>query len=151
MGSSSPKFSINVLKLLNKEIIQSFDFSDINQKCLDLNIKDVNEGFWIFIKNNISFFSETLDWINVIKSTETYIKGPNDYLNIAAELLPEEPFDETTWDIWTDLIKNKTGKKGKDLFKPIRLALTGKEKGPELKYLLPLLTKEHILKKLGYI
>ena len=50
-----------------------------------------------------------------------------------------------------NLIKNKTGKKGKDLFKPIRLALTGKEKGPELKYLLPLLTKEHILKKLGYI
>ena len=47
--------------------------------------------------------------------------------------------------------KNKTGKKGKDLFKPIRLALTGKDKGPELKYLLPLLTKEHILKKLGYI
>jgi glutamyl/glutaminyl-tRNA synthetase len=34
---------------------------------------------------------------------------------------------------------------------PIRLALTGREKGPELKYLLPLLTKEHILKKLGYI
>ncbi len=69
----------------------------------------------------------------------------------AAELLPDEPFDETTWDIWTNLIKNKTGKKGKDLFKPIRLALTGREKGPELKYLLPLLTKEHILKKLGYI
>ena len=34
---------------------------------------------------------------------------------------------------------------------PIRLALTGREKGPELKHLLPLLTKEHVLKKLGYI
>ena len=151
LASSSPKFSINVLKLLNKEIIQLYDFSDIKQKFLDLDIKDANEGFWIFIKNNITFFFETLDWIDVIKSTETYIKDPNDYLNIAAKLLPEEPFDETTWDIWTDLIKNKTGKKGKDLFKPIRIALTGKEEGPELKLLLPLLTKEHILKKLGYI
>ena len=47
--------------------------------------------------------------------------------------------------------KNKTGRKGKDLYMPIRLALTGREKGPELKYLLPLLTKQHILKKLCYI
>ena len=92
-----------------------------------------------------------MDWIDVIKSKKTYFNDSNDYLNIAAKLLPEEPFDETTWDIWTNLIKTKTGKIGKDLFKPIRLALTGKEKGPELKYLLPLLTKEHVLKKLGYI
>ena len=151
LASSSPKFSINILKLLNKEIIQSYNFSDIKQKFLDLGIKDVNKSFWIFIKNNISFFSESLDWIEVIKSKKIYINVPNDYLNIAAKLLPEGPFDETTWDLWTNLIKNKTGKKGKDLFKPIRLALTGREKGPELKYLLPLLTKEHILKKLGYI
>ena len=151
LASSSPKFSINVLKLLNKDMLQSYDFSDVKQKFFDLNIRDVNEDFWIFIKNNINFFSESLDWFNIINSTETYIGNSNDYLNLAAELLPEGPFDETTWDIWIDLIKNKTGKKGKDLFMPIRLALTGREKGPELKYLLPLLTKEHILKKLGYM
>ena len=126
-------------------------FLILKKKFFDLNIKDASENFWIFIKNNIDFFSESLDWINVINSTENYIQDSNDYLNTAAELLPDGPFDETTWNIWTDLIKNKTGKKGKDLFMPIRFALTGREKGPDLKYLLPLLTKEHILKKLGYI
>ena len=151
LASSSPKFSIDVLKLLNKDILQSYDFFDIKQKFIDLNIKDPSEDFWIFIKNNINFFSESLDWIKVVKSTETYTYDSNEYLLKVAELLPNEPFDETTWDIWTNLIKNKTGKKGKDLFMPIRLALTGREKGPELKYLLPLLTREHILKKLGYI
>ena len=151
LASSSPKFSINVLKLLNKDLLQSYDFSDTKKKFIDLNIKDASEDFWIFIKNNINYFSESLDWIKVINSTEIYIQEPNDYLNVAAELLPEDPYDETTWDVWTDLIKNKTGKKGKELFMPIRFALTGREKGPELKYLLPLLTKEHILKKLGNI
>ncbi len=151
LASSSPKFSINVLKLLNKDMLQSYDFSDVKQKFIDLNIKDASEDFWIFIKNNINYFFESLDWIKVINSTETYINNSNDYLNLAAELLPEGPFDETTWDIWIDLIKNKTGKKGKELFMPIRFALTGRDKGPELKYLLPLLTKEHILKKLGNI
>ena len=151
LASSSPKFSISVLKLLNKDLLQSYDFSDTKKKFIDLNIKDASEDFWIFIKNNINYFSESLDWIKVINSTEIYIQEPNDYLNAAAELLPEDPYDETTWDVWTDLIKNKTGKKGKELFMPIRFALTGREKGPELKYLLPLLTKEHILKKLGNI
>ena len=151
LASSSPKFSTNVLKLLNKDMLQSYDFSDVEQKFFDLNIRDVNEDFWIFIKNNINFFSESLDWFNIVNSTETYIDNAIDYLNLAAELLPEGPFNEKTWDIWMDLIKNKTGKKGKDLFMPIRLALTGREKGPELKYLLPLLTKERILKKLVYI
>ncbi len=148
LASSSPKFSINVLKMLNKDLLQLYDFSDVKQKFIDLNIKDASEDFWIFIKNNINYFFESLDWIKVINSTETYINNSNDYLNLAAELLPEDPYDETTWDVWIDLIKNKTGKKGKELFKPIRFALTGSDKGPELKYLLPLLTKEHILKKL---
>ena len=151
LASSSPKFSISVLKLLNKDLLRSYDFSDTKKKFIDLNVKDASEDFWIFIKNNINYFSESLDWIKVINSTEIYIQEPNDYLNAAAELLPEDPYDETTWDVWTDLIKNKTGKKGKELFMPIRFALTGREKGPELKYLLPLLTKDHILKKLGYI
>ena len=104
-----------------------------------------------FSELNINFFSETLDWINIINSNETYTNKINDYLKVAAELLPNDPFDENTWDVWIELIKNKTGKKGKNLFMPIRLALTGREKGPELKYLLPLLNKEHVLKKLGYI
>ena len=48
-------------------------------------------------------------------------------------------------------VQNKTGLKGKDLFMPLRIALTGKNKGPELKYLLPLLSKKIILKKFGKI
>ena len=82
---------------------------------------------------------------------DSTIFDKNEFLLIAGNLLPEEPFDEKTWDIWMNSIKDNTNKHGKELFKPIRIALTGKEKGPELKYLMPLLTKEHIQKKLGYI
>ena len=73
------------------------------------------------------------------------------FVDIAAEELPNDPFDETTWDTWTSKIKNKTGLKGKDLFMPLRLILTGKSHGPELKYLLPLFDKKGILQKLGKI
>ena len=55
----------------------------------------------------------------------------------------------TTWDQWLSEIKNKSNRKGKELFMPLRLALTGKETGPELKYLLPLLSRKTILNRLG--
>jgi glutamyl-tRNA synthetase len=57
----------------------------------------------------------------------------------AAALLPPEPWDETTWSTWSSAIKQATGAKGKALFQPLRLALTGREQGPELKLLLPLI------------
>ena len=47
------------------------------------------------------------------------------------------------------MLDKKTGKKGKELFLPLRIALTGLEKGPELKYLMPLLDRKKIGRKLG--
>ena len=151
LSSTSPKFSIDILRLLNKDILQKYNFFDVKNKFNDLGINDVDENFWLFIHNNIEFFYECLEWRNIIFSTSSYNFDNNELLNEAALLLPNEPFNINTWDEWTSLIKIKTGLKGKDLFMPLRKALTGKEKGPELRYLLPLLTKENILKKFNII
>ena len=61
------------------------------------------------------------------------------FLAEAAALLPPEPWDHDTWGIWTERVKQATGRKGKPLFMPLRLALTGLDHGPELKALLPLI------------
>ena len=60
----------------------------------------------------------------------------------AAALLPDEPWDDTTWDVWIAALKMASGRKGRALFHPLRLALTGREDGPELKLLLPLIGRE---------
>ncbi|MFZ1069999.1 MAG: glutamate--tRNA ligase, partial [Methyloceanibacter sp.] len=62
--------------------------------------------------------------------------------------LPPEPWDETTWERWSADVKQATGIKGKALFQPLRLALTGREHGPELKLLLPLVGRERTLARL---
>ena len=147
LSSSSPKFSIDVLKLLNKGILQKYKFSDINDKIQSLNIGNLGENFWIFVQNNINFFHECFEWRDIIFSTTCFDSDNPDLLKEAALLIPDGPYDINTWDEWTSLIKKKTGLKGKNLFMPLRKALTGKENGPELKYLLPLLSKENILKK----
>ena len=151
LSSSSPKFSIDVLRFLNKNILQKYNFLDVKNKFNESGINDVDENFWLFIQNNIEFFHECLEWRNIIFSTSSYNFDNPEFLKEAALLLPDDPFTINTWDEWILLIKNKTGLKGKDLFMPLRKALTGKEKGPELKYLLPLLTKEKIVKKFNII
>jgi len=66
----------------------------------------------------------------------------------AAELLPPEPWDETTWHGWTVSLRSAAGKSGRALFHPLRLALTGRENGPELKLLLPLVGRTRSLARL---
>ena len=66
----------------------------------------------------------------------------------SATVLPAEPWGESTWSEWTAAVKAKTGAKGKTLFHPLRLALTGREAGPELKTLLPLMGRDRVLARL---
>jgi glutamyl-tRNA synthetase len=66
----------------------------------------------------------------------------------AAALLPPEPWGEDTWGLWTKAVSAETGAKGRGLFHPLRLALTGLEHGPELKKLLPLIGRDRSLARL---
>ena len=149
LAKSSPKFSKKIITNLNKEILQSYDYSEIKTKFEDLKLSNASKDFWIFIKNNINYFYEAYDWWKAIYSNKVNPTKEQDYLNIAAELLPNDPFDDSTWGEWTSTINRKTGRLGKDLYMPLRMALTGKNKGPELKFLMPLLNKQQVLKKLS--
>jgi glutamyl-tRNA synthetase len=54
-------------------------------------------------------------------------------------VLPPEPWNDETWGTWTAAVRASTGLKGRQLFHPLRLALTAREAGPELRTLLPLI------------
>ena len=128
--------------------MQSYEFSEVKQKFHDQKLLSASNDFWIFAKNNINYFSDVLYWWKIINNEEIYPTKDQSYLNIASQLLPDDPFDITTWKKWTSKIIVKTNRSGKELYLPLRLVLTGQKKGPELKFLMPLLNKKKILKKL---
>ena len=70
------------------------------------------------------------------------------YIEAAVECLPASPYTEATWQEWTGALKEKTGRKGKALFMPLRLALTGMSHGPELAGLMPMMGEELTKKRL---
>ena len=148
LGRAPARYSNDQLYKLNSELLSNYDFEKIISLLGD-NKGSFNREFWDCIKHNISNISEVFEWIRVIDepiNIDTDIEY--EYLNVAQDLLPNEPWNIETWDQWILKIKEKTERKGKDLFMPIRLALTGKTKGPELNKLILLMGYNKVIERL---
>jgi glutamyl-tRNA synthetase len=91
---------------------------------------------------------EAETWQRVIHQPLTPVIEDPAFTASAADALPAEPWTDATWTEWTNAVKAKTGAKGRGLFHPLRLALTGRDTGPEMKALLPLIGRERALARL---
>jgi len=110
-----------------------------------------SEAFWLAVRGNIGKLADVATWRTVVSGPLEPGIAPEDrdFITAARALLPPAPWDTTTWKAWTDAVKAATGRKGKDLFMPLRRALTGLDHGPELAQLLPLIGRETALERLG--
>jgi glutamyl-tRNA synthetase len=139
IGRAQPKFDTEELLRLNAKILHHLDYTEALSRLTAMGLHDVDENFWNAARQNLVRFSDIKEWAHVTQEKITPIIQDADFAQHAAQLLPHEPWDQTTWNAWTNKVKEVTGRKGKDLFMPLRLALTGREHGPELKALLPLI------------
>jgi len=153
ISNSSAKFSYDVLKSLNSAVLKNYSFKQVENKIYFEKNKVDLEKLWFFSQNNIDFLKDIETWHDAIHCVINLsdFNFPNFLIEEAIENIPDEPFDYDTWDSWTKSLSIKTGLKGRQLFMPLRLILTGKDKGPELKNFLPLLDKHKILRKFGKI
>jgi len=106
------------------------------------------EAFWDAIKPNLAKLSDVKEMARLVAGPVTPVIEDAGLAAHAAALLPAEPWDEGTWGVWTKAVSAETGAKGRGLFHPLRLALTGLEHGPELKKLLPLIGRDRSLARL---
>jgi glutamyl-tRNA synthetase len=107
------------------------------------------EAFWLAVRGNLLTFADVADWWRIIDAViEPQIEDA-EFCAAAATLLPQEPWDQMTWGQWTAAVKDATGRKGKTLFHPLRMALTGLDKGPELAVILPLIGRTKALARLS--
>ena len=107
------------------------------------------EAFWLAVRGNLERFDDVAIWHAVTAGEISPVREDRALLDAAAALLPAEPWDAGTWSAWTGVLKAATGAKGRALFHPLRLALTGRETGPELAALLPLMGRARVLARLG--
>ena len=149
MGRGAPKYDGDELMRLNARLLHDTDYATVRTRLEALGLDDADRDFWETVRPNLTRLSEARQWYQVCRGTVEPIVEEPDYLATAAELLPPEPWGETTWQQWTGALKERTGRKGKALFLPLRKALTGMEKGPELAHFLPLIGREKALRRLN--
>ena len=143
-----PKFDEDELYRLNAKILHKKNFAEVKDRLVALGLDGVDEAFWNAVRPNLEIFSDIKDWWAVAKGPVTPVIHDADFAKTAAELLPPAPWDNTTWQKWVEDIKAKTNRRGKELFMPLRVAITGQEHGPDLKDLLPLIGRERVLERL---
>ena len=100
------------------------------------------------MRSNLTRVTEAAEWWGVVRGLIRPDIADPLFTEAAAALLPPEPWSEATWPAWTKSVAAATNRKGKDLYQPLRLALTARPHGPELKSLLVLLGRERALARL---
>ncbi len=146
---SAARFSMAELESLNAKIVHSLDYDEVRHR-LEAVDADGGEAFWQAVRGNLQKIKDARLWMDVTSGDVVPVTDGADgvFWSAARELLPGEPWDKTTWKIWTSAIRDKTGSKGRALFMPLRQALTGVDRGPELAVLLPLIGREKTLHRL---
>ncbi len=148
-NKSSAKFDDNKLNKLNLYFISNYSFEIIFETVKEkLNIS-LNEKFWDIIKHNISNFQDIEKWYNVFYSNINTVPDNPEIIKIALNTIPNsEEWSSIIWSKWLSDIKTKTTLSGKNLFHPIRIALTGLTYGPEFKDIIDILGYEKTKERL---
>jgi len=153
VSKSAAKFAPEDLLILNRQLVHALEFHDVQERLKQLGIAGVNARiFWQAVRANLDKVDDAALWWQIIHDRQMQchmLENDLAFFMEAASLLPQEPWDERSWQTWTTAIKNKTGRKGRALFHPLRLALTGMQQGPELAALMPLMGREIVLHRLG--
>lgn len=142
------RFDVAELDGLNARLLHQLEFEAVRERLGALGVT-CGEGFWNAVRGNLARLSDAQIWWTVTSGDIVPVIEDKALLARSAELLPPEPWDDTTWMAWTNAVKAATGAKGRALFHPLRLALTGREAGPELKTLLPFIGRARALARLS--
>ncbi len=145
-GSAPTKFDVNDLFPLTARRLHTLPLAAVAGDVAALGVPDaLAPRFWDVVRDNITVRSDMADWWALFRDgarQPEIEEADREFVAEALELLPEPPYDENTWAEWTAAVRERTGRKGKSLFMPLRKAVTGMSRGPEMADVMPLLQKK---------
>lgn len=147
-GRAPARFDEAELAALNARIVHQLDYAGVADRLPE----GMGQSAWEAIRPNLSTVSEAADWWQVVQGPIDSPTLPEDdraYLARAGEIAATIDWSANPWHALTGVLKAETGRKGRALFLPLRLALTGREHGPDMAALLPLIGREAAISRLS--
>lgn len=149
VSQSAAKFDPKELDALNARVLHRMPLDHVAARLAALGVSG-DEAFWLAVRGNLDKLHDALIWWQVVSGEESFEveSEERELVRAAMAHLPPEPWSHDTWPQWTKAVGAATGRKGRALYHPLRMALTGREQGPELKLLLPLIGRALALRRL---
>ncbi len=141
-GSAPTKFDAEDLKPLTARYLGTLGSGDVADVLTSAGVPDeLRDAFWTVVRDNITTLDDVAGWWKMFRDGATPLVADEDkdFVAQAFFLLDSPPYTADTWGSWTAAVKEATGRKGKQLFMPLRKAVTGRERGPEMADVMPLL------------
>ncbi len=147
IGRAPARFDTAELAALNGKLLHTLSYDAARARLAEYGA-DLGPQFWEAVRPNLTRLSDAAELRRLVEGPVEPLSENPELLATAAGLLPPEPFSAETWSAWTKEIAAASGAKGRALYHPLRLALTGREHGPELAKLLPLIGRARALARL---
>ncbi|KQN92512.1 glutamine--tRNA ligase [Sphingomonas sp. Leaf231] len=145
-GRAPARFDERELAQVNARIVHQLPFDAVAGR-LPAGMDDTA---WQAIRPNLETVAGAADWWQVIEGPVDAPAPGEDaaYLAQAAAVARTIDWAGDPWHALTAALKEATGRKGKPLFLPLRRALTGRDHGPDMAALLPLIGRERTIARL---
>jgi glutamyl-tRNA synthetase len=143
-GAAPTKFDSDDLWPLTRAHVQALPYDAMQGRLAELGVPaDIAPAFWDVIRENVTRREDVAEWWALCRDGAEPAIAPEDeaFVAEALALLPDAPWGPSAWSDWTAAVKAATGRKGRALFMPLRKALTGRDDGPDMAALMPLLQK----------
>ncbi len=147
LSRNPARFDKARLVKFSADFLRGLDYRAARPRLAALGVRD-DEAFWQAVRGNLARLEDVRRWEKIIAGEMTPVIEDPALIAEAERLLPASPWDGEVWQDWTKRLAAQTGKKGKDLFLPLRLALTGLAHGPEMKNLLYLIGRKEAARRL---
>lgn len=142
-GLAPTRFDPEELWLHSAKTLRALPFEAVAERLAVQGVPaEARAAFWTAIGPNLNRMTEAADWWRICASGPGGAPPPEDadFVEQAFALLPPKPWNGETWSQWTAEVRRATGRKGRGLFLPLRRALTGRDHGPDMAALMPLIT-----------
>jgi glutamyl-tRNA synthetase len=145
-GRAPARFDMEELAALNARVIHQLPFAAVAERLP----AGMDEAAWLAIRPNLSSVPQSMDWWHIVEGPITAAIGAEDraFLTFAAEEAERIDWSDSPWAQLVAALKPRSGRSGKALFLPLRRALTGRDHGPEMAALLPLIGRGQAIERL---
>jgi glutamyl-tRNA synthetase len=146
-GRAPAHFDLAEVEQLNSKLLHHLDYGDVADRLPE----EIGEPEWLVLRGNLSHLAEAADWLPVLRGdigTPDVVPDDKPLIAEAATMAAGLDWSADPWHALTGGLKERTGRKGRALFHPLRLALTGRDSGPEMAPLVKLVGKDRAIERL---